>query len=227
MKVVIADSNDIVRVGLSTILKGELGIQYLAAVGDSNELLQLLVNTKVDVIIIDYTQEAFTIDIIPKIFSVQKNLKIIAVTPEQTPNVIIEALKSGITSYVKKDCDLGEIKDSVKETAQGNRFFCGKILDVIRKASIDVEHLDMVNYSCAPVSISEREMEIIKYIAEGSTNVEIAELLHLSPHTINTHRKNIMTKLGVKNTAGIVMYAVKNNLVSPNTFLFASEEVSD
>jgi DNA-binding CsgD family transcriptional regulator len=60
-------------------------------------------------------------------------------------------------------------------------------------------------------------------IAEGLTNQQIAEQLFLSNHTINTHRKNIMAKLGVKNTAGIVMYAVKTNLVSPNKFLFASE----
>ncbi|HTO37816.1 MAG TPA: response regulator transcription factor [Brumimicrobium sp.] len=224
MKVVIADSNDIIRVGLNTILTSEIGVQIAGEVVNANELIMLLEKTQVDVIIIDYTQEAFTIDIIPKILSIQKGVKVIAVTPEQTPNVIIEALKSGVTSYVKKDCDLGEIKDSVKETVLGNRFFCGKILDVIRRASIDVEHLDMVNYSCAPVSISEREMEIIKYIAEGSTNIEIAELLHLSPHTVNTHRKNVMTKLGVKNTAGIVMYAVKSNLVSPNTFLFSAGE---
>ena len=65
------------------------------------------------------------------------------------------------------------------------------------------------------------ENEIIILIAEGLTNEQIAIQLFLSKHTINTHRKNIMAKLGVKNTAGIVMYAVKTNLVSPNKFLFA------
>jgi DNA-binding CsgD family transcriptional regulator len=60
-------------------------------------------------------------------------------------------------------------------------------------------------------------------IAEGYTNTQIADMLFLSAHTINTHRKNIMAKLGVKNTAGIVMYAVKTNLVTPNKFLFAGQ----
>jgi DNA-binding NarL/FixJ family response regulator len=73
------------------------------------------------------------------------------------------------------------------------------------------------------VVISKREGEIITFIAEGYTNTQIAEKLFLSAHTINTHRKNIMSKLGVKNTAGIVMYAVKSNLISPNKFLFTSE----
>jgi DNA-binding CsgD family transcriptional regulator len=69
--------------------------------------------------------------------------------------------------------------------------------------------------------LSDRETEIIILISEGLTNAQIAEQLFLSNHTINTHRKNIMAKLGVKNTAGIVMFAVKTALVSPNRFLFA------
>ena len=74
--------------------------------------------------------------------------------------------------------------------------------------------------------ISKRESEIIVLISEGFTNTQIAEKLFLSSHTVNTHRKNIMSKLGVKNTAGIVMYAVKMNLISPNKFLFTSESES-
>ena len=76
--------------------------------------------------------------------------------------------------------------------------------------------------SCEPISLSEREQEVIKMIAEGYTNAQIAEKIFLSNHTVNTHRKNIMRKLGVNNTAGIVMYAVKTQLVSPNKFLFTS-----
>ena len=76
------------------------------------------------------------------------------------------------------------------------------------------------------VLISKRESEIIVLISEGFTNTQIAEKLFLSSHTVNTHRKNIMSKLGVKNTAGIVMYAVKMNLISPNKFLFTSESES-
>jgi DNA-binding CsgD family transcriptional regulator len=72
------------------------------------------------------------------------------------------------------------------------------------------------------VVISDRELEVIRFIAEGYTNVEIADRLFLSQHTVNTHRKNIMAKLGVNNTAAIVMYAVKTKLVSPNKYLFSA-----
>ena len=126
-------------------------------------------------------------------------------------------------SYVKKDCDVGEILNAVKETGRGNKFFCGQILETIQRASIDVNDIDFESFSCEPIVLSERELGIIIHIAEGLTNTQIAEQLFLSPHTVNTHRKNIMAKLGVKNTAGIVMYAVKTNLISPNKFLFAGE----
>ena len=88
---------------------------------------------------------------------------------------------------------------------------------------MNVDDIDIDAFSCEAVIISKRESEIITHIAEGFTNAQIAEKLFLSAHTINTHRKNIMSKLGVKNTAGIVMYAVKTNLISPNKFLFTAD----
>lgn len=223
MKVIIADSNDIVRVGLRAILASDKFNEIIGEVSSNEELEEQVENFEADIVIIDYTSPGFSIDVVPKMLSKHKRLKFVAITPEQNPTIIVEALRSGITSYVKKDCDIPEILSSVKETGAGNKFFCGQILETIQKASIDVEDLDFDGFSCEPVLLSEREMEIIKLIAEGNTNTQIAELLHLSPHTVTTHRKNIMGKLGTKNTAGIVMYAVKTNLVSPNKFLFAGE----
>nr|WP_299205756.1 response regulator transcription factor [uncultured Brumimicrobium sp.] len=224
MKVIIADSNDIVRVGLRTILASDSIVNVVSEATSSEELLEQLKSVQADVILLDYTAQNFSIDVIPKALNANKRIKIVAITPEQNPAIIIDALKSGVVSYIKKDCDIPEILASVRETAGGNKFFCGQILDSIRRASIDVEHLDLENFSCEPVLLSERELEIIKFIAEGNTNAQIAELLCLSPHTITTHRKNIMAKLGTKNTAGIVMYAVKSNLVSPNKFLFSRDQ---
>ena len=77
-------------------------------------------------------------------------------------------------------------------------------------------------YSCEGFGVTEREIEIIKYIAEGLSNKQIADKLSLSTHTVNTHRKNIMNKLDVNNTAGIVMFAVKNQLLETNHFLFSN-----
>jgi DNA-binding NarL/FixJ family response regulator len=221
VKVIIADSNDIVRVGLRTILSSDKFTQIIGEATNSDDLEEQVKNFDTDIVLIDYTSPGFTIDIIPRILSANKNLKFIAITPEQNANIVVDALRSGVMSYIKKDCDIPEILSSVKETGAGNKFFCGQILESIQRAEVNVEDLDFESFTCEPVLLSEREVEIITLIAEGYTNSQIADLLHLSPHTINTHRKNIMGKLGTKNTAGIVMYAVKTNLVSPNKFLFA------
>ena len=172
---------------------------------------------------IDYTSEGFSIDVIPKILALKPNIKIVAITPEQSGKTIIDALKSGVMSHVKKDCSIVEIIDSVKETAKNKKFFCGQILETINKEGIDVEELSDSEFTCEPIILSAREIEVITFIAEGFTNVEISEKLFLSKHTVNTHRKNIMAKLGVKNTAGIVMYAVREKYTTPNKYLFSTE----
>ncbi len=226
MKIIIADSNDIVRVGLRTILTNDKSWQIVGEASSSKELYEQLVSFGADLVIIDYTSAGFSIDIVPKIVSKFQNLRIVAITPEQSANTIVDALRSGVLSYIKKDCDIGEIINSVKETYAGNKFFCGQVLETIQRASIDVDDIDFDSFSCESVVLTDREIEIITLIAEGYTNTEIADLLHLSPHTITTHRKNIMAKLGAKNTAAIVMYAVKTNLISPNKFLFSSSNSS-
>ena len=225
MKVILADSNELVRVGLRTILQSHGGFKIVGEARTNKELQELVKSFDVSVVLIDYTSAGFDIDIIHKLLQSKKDLRFVAITPEQSAQTLVDALRSGVQSYVKKDCDLAEIINAVEETWRGNKFFCGQILETIQRASIDVNDIDFESFTCEPVLLSERENEIITLIAEGLTNSQIADQLFLSTHTVNTHRKNIMSKLGVKNTAGIVMYAVKTNLISPNKFLFASEAI--
>jgi DNA-binding NarL/FixJ family response regulator len=221
MNLILADSNDLIRIGLRAILSTEREITIVSEAHSGEELLAQVKSFDTSLVLIDYTSSGFNIDIIPKVLSINKRIRFVAITAEQSPQTLVDALRSGISSYIKKDCDVNEILMAVKETGNGNKFFCGQILESIQRASIDVNDLDFDSFSCEAVVVSERENEIIILIAEGLTNEQIAIQLFLSKHTVNTHRKNIMAKLGVKNTAGIVMYAVKTNLVSPNKFLFA------
>ncbi|MDF3025896.1 MAG: two component transcriptional regulator, LuxR family [Fluviicola sp.] len=223
MKLILADSNEIIRIGLRTLLSTERNIQIVGEARNNEELIALNKAFDANIILVDYTSKGFSIDVIPQILQKKPDLNVVAITPEQSAQTLVNALRSGVKSYIKKDCDSSEIIDSIRETWRGNKFFCGQILETIRDASIDVNDIDFDSFSCEPITLSERETEIITMIAEGLTNVMIADSLCLSNHTINTHRKNIMAKLGVKNTAGIVIYAVKTNLVSPNKFLFAAD----
>jgi len=222
MQLILADSNDLVRVGIRSILKNKLDVEIVGEAKSNQDLMDMLHSFATEVIVIDYTSPGFDIDVLLKIKSTYPEVSVLAITPEQSAQVLVDALRAGITSYVKKDCSIPEILEAVTETAKGNKFFCGQILETIQDANLDVEDIDDV-FSCEAVIISKRECEIITLIAEGFTNQQIAEKLFLSSHTVNTHRKNIMAKLGVKNTAGIVMYAVKTNLTSPNKFLFTAD----
>lgn len=223
VNLILAEDNELVRIGLRTIFKNS-GIQIVGEAGSSNELLSLIKSFDSDVVLIDYTSGNFSIDVIPKALSLKPEIQFVAITPNQSGQTLIHALKSGVRSHVKKDCSVVEIIDSVKETAEGKKFFCGQILETIHKEGIDVEELSDSEFTCEPITLSAREIEVITLIAEGLTNVEISEKLFLSRHTVNTHRKNIMAKLGVKNTAGIVMYAVKEKFTTPNKFLFSTED---
>lgn len=220
--ILLADSNELVRIGLRTVFKGS-DFQVIGEATGTEELIDQVKSFQPNVVLIDYTSDGFTIDAVPATRAVCDSVKFVGITPLQDAQTLVHAIKSGVTSYIKKDCSLEEIKNAVLETSQNNTFFCGTILETIRQEGINVKLIEEVEFSCDPVMLSEREQEIITMIAEGMTNAIISEKLFLSKHTVNTHRKNIMAKLGVKNTAGIVMYAVKEKFTSPNKYLFSGE----
>ena len=223
VKLVIADGSDLVRLGLKAMFKDSKEIEILGEAKSSAELLELVDKLDPDVVLIDYSSKEFSIDIIPKIGLKSLKAKFVGITPYSSGKTIISALKIGIDSHIKKDCSTKEITESVLATAKGEKFFCGELVEQMRGEKIDVNDVEFDVLSCEPVSLSARELEIIKLIAEGYTNSQIAVVLYISNHTVNTHRKNIMKKLGINNTAGIVMFAVKSNLVSPNKFLFSPQ----
>jgi DNA-binding NarL/FixJ family response regulator len=220
-RIIIADNNQLIRTGLTALLSSYSDFELLGEASSEQQLLEMVQNFDTDVVLIDFAARNFSVDTVQRITRSFPRIRMVAITGEQTGITIVNALRAGVCSYIKKDCDINEIVESIRETSSGGRFFCGQILETLRKENIDVNDMDIKEFSCESVNISERELEIITLIAEGYTNVEIAEKLFLSPHTVNTHRKNILQKLGVNNTAAIVMYAVKTNLVSPNKFLFA------
>ncbi|TVR41338.1 MAG: DNA-binding response regulator [Cryomorphaceae bacterium] len=223
IRLVVADSNELIKIGLRTIFQEHTDIHLVESAGCTTDLMRKIAKEPADVVLMDFTSPGFDINTIPELLFRYKNLRVVAITPSQNGHTIAAALRAGVSGYVKKDCSVAEILDAVRTTASGSRFFCGQVLDAVRHESIDPESITADSISCEPILLSDREQEIITLIAEGYTNTKIAEKLFLSPHTVNTHRKNIMQKLGVNNTAAIVMFAVKNELVSTNKFLFSSQ----
>jgi DNA-binding NarL/FixJ family response regulator len=217
IRITIADSHFLSRKGLAVLLKENTDFVLLAEALSTSDLVNQAKFYTPDLIIIDYTSASFSLEGLTQIVKKYPSAKFLAITDVQTSGVISKALKTGITSHLLKDCEQDEIVEAIYKTAKGEQFMCGKIVNGI----LDEKQVNASEYSCEGLNVSEREMEIIKLIAEGLSNKEVADKLFLSTHTVTTHRKNIMNKLGVNNTAGLVLFAVRENLISPNHFLFA------
>ncbi len=218
IKIIIADSSFLSRKGLAALLSENTDFILLAEAISNADLIKQSEFHKPDLIIIDFTSVNFSLDGLQQAVKKYPKAKILAVTELQSNEIISKGLKIGITSYLLKDCDQDEIVEAIYKTAAGEKFMCGKIANSILKE----KPVSLPEYSCQGMHISEREMEIITLIAEGYSNKEMADKLFLSTHTVTTHRKNIMNKLDVNNTAGLVLFAVRENLVSPNHFLFSA-----
>ena len=183
-------------------------------------LKEYLKATKNILLIIDYTSKGFSLNKVVELKNKYPKMLVMALTPYTNAQTIVQAVEAGIESHIKKECSVQEIKDAFNATSCGTKFFCDDIVAQMRKENINPNNIDFKSLDPNPVSLSDRELQIIQFIAEGYTNSQIAAIIYLSNHTVNTHRKNIMKKLGVNNTAGIVMYAVKEQMVTPNQFSF-------
>lgn len=222
INVLVADNNFLVRLGLRSVIEEERKFHWLGEVTKAEELNEKLSENKTDVLIIDYASSKFCVDDISIINEYFPKVKILAITYPQTKQNYLSALQSGVISHLLKECSKDEIVEAIYSTCRGEKFFCGKVVDVVFKEN---ETSNVKGVSCDGVKISGREIEIIKLVAEGLSNKEIADKLFLSIHTIATHRKNIMSKLDVNNSAGLVMYAIEKKLIpSNNSFAYKSED---
>ena len=221
-RILIADSNQLVACGLQATLRSHGMDQVVGQARSEQEMFELIDSFSPDLVILDFVTSGFSVESIIRL-KAKGRIRVLALTDAQRGVTLVNALRAGVDGYVKKDCDLQEIVEAVRETQCGRKFFCSQILDTIKREGINLESLNVVDPDCAGVSLSKRELQVIRLIAEGFTNPQISEKLFVSPHTITTHRRNILQKLGVNNTASVVLYAVQAGLVSPNKFLFAPE----
>lgn len=209
IKVAVADPSFLVREGLRSVIENNTSGIIVQEFEDGEDLKKKASSLKSDLLIFDFQALNLDENFINTLKRKLPNLKILCLTNDVSSVKIELIMRSGIHGYIFKDCDKQEIIDFVNTTYRGEHFFCGKVMEALT----ELEKGNKTNYSCKGLVISAREAQIIGLIAEGLTNKEIADKLFLSSHTVNTHRKKIMSKLGIGNTAGLVMYAIKENLI--------------
>jgi DNA-binding NarL/FixJ family response regulator len=216
--ILIADKNFLTRVGLE-LLVGELrGFEVVPSVcGDKKDLSSQISLSKPDLVLVDFSSLGMSIAEFNQITSTNKKTKFIAFSSMINKNEMKSVLNCRISGYLLKDCEKAEILEAINASLKGEKFVCGKIISLLTtEKEINPNNSYIKTLKCDGLTVTEREIEIIVEIALGLSNKQIADKLHLSTHTVNTHRKNIMLKLGVNNTAGIVMFAVKNQLLETN-----------
>lgn len=218
IKVLIADKNFLSRVGLE-LLVGELkGFDVVPSVcGDKEDLENQLMLSRPNLLIADFVSLGISGEEIKAMAKSHKRVKFLLITELLPKKELNKILDSNINSYLLKECDRGEILEAINSSIKGEKFICGKIVSLLSASpEIVINNSFIKSLGCDGIPVTEREIDIIRGIAEGLSNKLIADKLKLSTHTVNTHRKNIMSKLGVNNTAGIVMFAVKNQLLETN-----------
>ena len=214
VRVIFADDHEVVRTGLRTLFQGTEECVLVGEAGDGEQAIQIIAGKKPDVAILDTSMPKLNgIEVAKIVKEKYPEVKILILTMYEDEGYVNEMVRAGADGYVLKNADKKEILTAVRMVAAGERFFSPTISKLmiegfIKKASVG----DLPSVSEG--RLTKREIEVLRLIAEGMTSREIAEKLFLSLNTVNTHRTNIMKKLNIHDTAGLVKYALQNGLTN-------------
>lgn len=217
IKILIADDHEVVRDGLKNILISMGNVAITGEASNGEEAVKLYGSLKPDLVIMDISMPIMNgIDATRVIKENDPNARILVLTMHDNQEYLNQIIRSGAKGFVLKNTDKEELLEAVRAVSSGENFFSKDIskliIDNYIRSAKDTEKSE--GYKEVP--LTKREIEILKHIAEGKSNQEIANHLYISYNTVDTHRKNIMHKLSIKNTAGLVRYAIEKGLITLN-----------
>lgn len=209
INLIIVDDHEIIRMGIKSLLKNEEDIVIVAEGANGKEAVELVKEHYPDVVLIDILMPISTgIEATKRIKEYAKDVKVVMLTSLEDKVHLNQAMNVGANGYLSKEVGRKELASAIRAVTQGERVFSSTILSIMANPNQDYNY----NSDIAPsnVYLSAREQEIVQLIADGMTSKEIGDKLFISPRTVETHRTNIMEKLHIKNTAGIVRFALYN-----------------
>lgn len=210
LKILHANANILMANGLNALIYKGGGVDKLYVCKNEKELFKQLSAESFDLVIIDPLASGyFTASTSMKIKEIYPQQKVLIISDIEHPREVLSILEKGVQGYLTRQCDEDEIIHAIFAIAKGEKFYCNKVLDIILNKQFETKE-----ENCEPTVLTERESEITALIASGMTNKDIANQLHLSPHTVHTHRKNIIKKLGVKSVSELTVYAMSVGLIS-------------
>ncbi len=215
IKVLVADDHDIVRYGICSMINSSNDIEVVCEVGNGKEAIEQFREGRPDICIIDITMpEKNGIETTHNILEIDPDAKILILTMHINENYLNQVLNAGASGYLLKNSARGELLGSIRNVYNGNKAFSRAISKLMTERYVRNLQQSYSPDQPGTVHLTNREKEILKLIAEGYTSHEISKILFISPRTVDTHRSNLMQKLEIKNTAGLVRYAFENNMIT-------------
>lgn len=216
-KLLIVDDHKIIRDGLRFMLNHEPGVTIAGECKDGSEVCPFLKENAVDIILMDIRMQNLNgIEATKLVVKDYPEVRVIALTMFNENKYIEEMLQAGASGYILKESGKAEVMAAIDAVARNENYYSDEVTKTIMarySSAAGKPRSDKNNLSIPPGELTEREREVLILIAEEYTNMEIGKKLHISNRTVDTHRRNLIQKLGVKNTAGLVRYAIKSGLM--------------
>lgn len=204
MKILIADDHQLFNDGLKSLIINEIDIEIIGQVYDGNAVMAFVKKQLPDLILLDINMPLMNgIEVAEILLESYLNLKIIALTMYAEPKYIKEFQRIGVQGYLLKNTSKDELLTTIQAVFLGKKMYDNKLI---------MSNLHSEDSFVKLHNLTKREVEVIKLLKEGMTSQVIADNLFLSVFTVDTHRKNILFKLNLKNTADLIKYAMENGI---------------
>lgn len=209
LRVMLVDDHKLFREGLKLLLENLDYIEHVDEASNGAELIEYLDLQLPDIIFIDIEMPVLDgISATSEAIKMHPGLNIIALSMYGDENYYTRMINAGAMGFMLKNSGIQDVENAIQSVVSGNNYFSPEILNRL------IQGLGKNKKSPTSGDLSEREQEVLFYICKGFSNQEIADKLFLSKRTVDKHRENLLSKTFSKNTAGLVMYAVKNNIVA-------------
>jgi DNA-binding NarL/FixJ family response regulator len=214
LRILIADDHEVVRRGLATLLQAHEGWEICGEAKDGREAVEMAKQLKPDVVILDVGMPNLNGLVATRQLS-QSNpdQKIIVLTITDSDQVIREALDAGARGFVLKSDAARDLVSAVEALQRNRMFFTPRVNDMVLAGFLDKGHRRSSGEPPVLPKLTPREREVVQLLAEGKSSKEVGTALDMSTKTAETHRSNIMRKLGFHSIRDIVVYAIKNNII--------------
>lgn len=209
IRVLLAEDHSLVATGLRAALSND--VDLVEIVHDGRALLEAVERLSIDVIVTDISMPHLNgLDAIRQLVERRSATKIVVLTMHREPELAVEAFRSGVHGYVLKISPMEELIFAIKEAYEGRSYVTSLVAKDLITLLIEAGHQPSTTKDSP---LTNRQREVLQLIAEGRTMKEIGVMLHISPRTAESHKQEIMHVLGLKTTADLVQYAMKNKLI--------------